>query len=29
MEEEAMQSGIHPDYVDTTVLCGCGASFSV
>lgn len=23
-----MQSGIHPDYVDTTVLCGCGASFT-
>ncbi|MCH9669444.1 MAG: 50S ribosomal protein L31 [Actinomycetia bacterium] len=22
-----MKSGIHPDYVDTTVLCGCGSSF--
>ncbi|MGB0971758.1 MAG: 50S ribosomal protein L31, partial [Mycobacterium sp.] len=23
-----MKSGIHPDYVDTTVLCGCGSSFA-
>ncbi|UXA16728.1 50S ribosomal protein L31 [Mycobacterium sp. SMC-4] len=23
-----MKSGIHPDYVETNVLCGCGASFT-
>ena len=23
-----MKSGIHPDYVETTVLCGCGSSFT-
>ena len=23
-----MKSGIHPDYVDTTVHCGCGHSFT-
>nr|BBF96529.1 50S ribosomal protein L31 [Mycolicibacterium vaccae] len=28
IEEETMKSGIHPDYVETTVLCGCGASFT-
>jgi large subunit ribosomal protein L31 len=22
-----MKSGIHPDYVETTVKCGCGNSF--
>lgn len=22
-----MQKGIHPDYVETTVTCGCGNSF--
>ncbi|MFT5528088.1 MAG: large subunit ribosomal protein L31 [Pirellulaceae bacterium] len=22
-----MKSGIHPDYVDTTVTCGCGSTF--
>jgi len=22
-----MKSGIHPEYVDTTVTCSCGASF--
>jgi large subunit ribosomal protein L31 len=27
-EEETMKSGIHPDYVETTVHCGCGATFS-
>jgi large subunit ribosomal protein L31 len=28
IEEETMKSGIHPDYVDTTVHCGCGATFT-
>jgi large subunit ribosomal protein L31 len=28
IEEETMKSGIHPDYVETTVHCGCGASFT-
>ena len=23
-----MRSGIHPDYVETTVHCGCGATFT-
>ena len=23
-----MQSGIHPDYVETKVTCGCGNSFN-
>ena len=23
-----MKSGIHPDYVETTVVCGCGNSFT-
>jgi large subunit ribosomal protein L31 len=23
-----MKTGIHPDYVETTVLCGCGNSFT-
>ena len=23
-----MKSGIHPDYVETTVHCGCGHSFT-
>jgi large subunit ribosomal protein L31 len=23
-----MKTGIHPDYVETTVHCGCGASFT-
>ena len=23
-----MQKGIHPDYMDTAVTCGCGHSFS-
>ena len=23
-----MKSGIHPDYVETTVTCGCGNSFT-
>ena len=23
-----MKSGIHPDYVETTVHCGCGATFT-
>jgi len=27
IEEDIMKSGIHPDYVETTVLCGCGNSF--
>jgi large subunit ribosomal protein L31 len=22
-----MKDGIHPDYVDTTVVCGCGNTF--
>jgi large subunit ribosomal protein L31 len=22
-----MQEGIHPDYVETTVTCGCGTTF--
>ncbi|MFH0965402.1 MAG: 50S ribosomal protein L31, partial [Planctomycetota bacterium] len=22
-----MKKGIHPDYVETTVTCGCGESF--
>ncbi len=26
-EKEAMKDGIHPDYKDTTVTCGCGTSF--
>src|ERR1700755_3215202 len=28
IEEETMKSGIHPEYVDTTVHCGCGATFT-
>jgi large subunit ribosomal protein L31 len=24
---EAMKSGIHPEYVDTTVICSCGNTF--
>jgi large subunit ribosomal protein L31 len=28
IEEENMKSGIHPDYVETTVHCGCGATFT-
>jgi large subunit ribosomal protein L31 len=27
-EEETMKSGIHPDYVETTVHCGCGNTFT-
>jgi large subunit ribosomal protein L31 len=27
-EEDTMKSGIHPDYVETTVHCGCGATFT-
>lgn len=23
-----MQTGIHPEYVDTTVTCGCGNTFT-
>jgi len=23
-----MKSGIHPDYVETTVHCGCGSTFT-
>ena len=23
-----MKSGIHPDYADTTVICGCGNTFT-
>ena len=23
-----MKSGIHPDYVEMTVVCGCGSSFA-
>ncbi|WP_102143664.1 50S ribosomal protein L31 [Mycobacterium hubeiense] len=23
-----MKSGIHPDYVETTVICGCGNTFT-
>jgi large subunit ribosomal protein L31 len=23
-----MKSGIHPDYAETTVLCGCGNTFT-
>nr|7S0S_h Chain h, 50S ribosomal protein L31 [Mycolicibacterium smegmatis] len=23
-----MKTGIHPEYVDTTVQCGCGHSFT-
>ena len=23
-----MKSGIHPDYAETTVICGCGNSFT-
>src|ERR1700676_4183437 len=26
--EETMRSGIHPDYVETTVHCGCGNTFT-
>jgi large subunit ribosomal protein L31 len=25
--EEAMKNDIHPKYVETEVVCGCGASF--
>jgi large subunit ribosomal protein L31 len=28
IEEETMKSGIHPDYVETTVHCGCGNTFT-
>jgi len=28
IEEETMKTGIHPDYVETTVHCGCGATFT-
>jgi large subunit ribosomal protein L31 len=28
IEEETMKSGIHPDYVETTVICGCGHTFT-
>src|SRR6059058_3953891 len=28
IEEETMKSGIHPDYVETTVTCGCGNTFT-
>src|SRR5690349_15523118 len=27
-EEDTMKSGIHPDYVETTVHCGCGSTFT-
>jgi large subunit ribosomal protein L31 len=27
-EEDTMKSGIHPDYVETTVHCGCGNTFT-
>jgi len=27
MRSEAMKSGIHPNYVNTTVTCGCGNTF--
>src|SRR5215472_10447298 len=26
-QELAMKSGIHPEYVDTTVVCSCGNTF--
>ena len=25
--KDAMKDGIHPNYQDTTVTCGCGSSF--
>src|ERR1700754_97988 len=28
IDEETMKTGIHPDYVETTVHCGCGATFT-
>jgi large subunit ribosomal protein L31 len=27
-EEDPMKSGIHPAYVETTVVCGCGNNFT-
>jgi large subunit ribosomal protein L31 len=27
IEEDTMKSGIHPQYVETTVVCGCGNTF--
>jgi large subunit ribosomal protein L31 len=28
IEEDIMKSGIHPDYIETTVHCGCGNTFT-
>jgi large subunit ribosomal protein L31 len=28
LTEDTMKSGIHPDYVETTVHCGCGNTFT-
>jgi large subunit ribosomal protein L31 len=28
IEEETMKTGIHPEYVPTTVICGCGNTFT-
>jgi large subunit ribosomal protein L31 len=28
IEEDTMKSGIHPDYNETTVHCGCGNTFT-
>jgi large subunit ribosomal protein L31 len=28
MKRTPMKSGIHPDYVETTVHCGCGNTFT-
>src|SRR6476620_9687979 len=28
IEEDTMKSGIHPAYKETTVVCGCGNSFT-
>jgi large subunit ribosomal protein L31 len=28
LEETVVKSGIHPDYVETTVTCTCGATFT-
>jgi large subunit ribosomal protein L31 len=28
IEEEIMKTGIHPAYVETTVVCGCGNTFT-
>jgi large subunit ribosomal protein L31 len=27
IQELAMKSGIHPEYVNTTVVCSCGSTF--